>query len=107
MNKKRLIKIVLASVLLLVLFVVLYRNVYSENWIVGKTKEQIERRYGEFDRLFDFEVIEERGDILQQADYGYVYFSKERYNVKYYYIVFFNCEGVAIRTERNWHVPGN
>ena len=107
MKKKTLSIKVLVCALLAVCSWVAYKNVYSEKWIVGKTKEQIERRYGEFDRLFDFVVIEERGDVLQQSDYGYAYFSKKQYDVKYYYIVFFNCEGVAIGTERNWHAPGN
>ena len=105
----RLAKVIIVFWIVLVVglpLVCMIPRYYNEDWIIGKNKEQIERRYGEFSRTFDFVVDEDRGDVLQQADYGCGYFSKERYNIRYYYIVFFNCEGVAIGTERNWSSPG-
>ena len=105
MKKKTLSIIVLVCALLVVCSWVAYKNVYSEKWIIGKTEEQIERRYGEFERYADFVVIEERGDILNQTDYGRGYFSRRQYGINYYYMVFFNCEGIAIDTERNWCAP--
>ena len=97
MKKKTLSIIVLVCALLVVCSWVAYKNVYSEKWIIGKTEEQIERRYGEFEWYTDFVVVEEDGNILQQSDYGYGYFIRKLGNVEYYYMIHFNCEGIAVR----------
>ena len=99
MKKKTLSIIVLVCALLAVCSWVAYKNVYSEKWIIGKTKEQIERRYGEFDRYVDYILHEEDGNILQQSDYGYGYFIRKIGWTEYYYMIYFNCEGISIRVE--------
>ena len=104
MKKKTLSIIVLVCALLAVCSWVAYKNVYSEKWIVGKTKEQIERRYGELERYVDFVVDEEDGNILQQIDYGYGYFIRKLGGVKYYYMIYFNCEGISIGVEDKYAI---
>ncbi len=75
-------------------------------WIMGKTADEIEEKYGPFDIRKD----PEDGIEGNYTEVGYQT-KKERVGffgtyLDEYYVIYFDAEGKAKRIDAAWHVPG-
>ena len=67
---------------------------YDDEWIIGKTEDEIQERYGEFD--------------INYGDRAYGYRTKEERNDKYnqYYVIYFDQYGYACAIKKNCYPKG-
>ncbi len=76
-------------------------NPYDEDWILGKTKSEVEEEYGAFGHTCN--DLPGRCGWLYLNSYGHPEFYGEDGMVRLYYGVQFDKDGVAISTEFYWH----
>lgn len=65
---------------------------YNREWIIGQSREKIERRYGEFDR----EYVTDSGDIVGAYYVNYENYGMDPSYIHDTYFVKFNEEDIAI-----------
>ena len=103
-NESKVLFVYLLSIcatLLMIISVVVLSNVipklYNENWILGKTADEIVERYGEFDRTFTKGTEIREGAYLTKAErVGYLGIVPAEYCV-----IYFNADGYACAVEKN------
>lgn len=92
--------------------------IYNENWIIGKTAEEIQERYGEFEyKSYRYEMDEDRNYKLDEEGneiiigwYAGGYITKEERHdfffgdviPREYIRIEFDENGVAVKIVRNW-----
>ena len=109
MNKHRRI---IWPIVLLAIFIIISLSscsqMYDDEWILGKTSSEIEKKYGSFDYLYN------NPDQIEGNYYngGCAYLTKEERvgflgaHPEEYYMIFFNPEGKAYKVVKKWYVPG-
>ena len=95
--------VVYALVILLACGTVLFRacfpyEKYNEKWIIGKTKAEIEERYGEFDLKFDVGTYVYK---VKESRRGFFGTDPEEF-----FAVFFDENGVAYKVKEKYYRPG-
>ena len=80
---------------------------YDKNWIVGKTSQEIEEQYGEFDICLNESKI---GNNYFETGCGYLTKEKERgafgTSSDEFLMIFFDANGVAYSIEEDYPRPG-
>lgn len=80
---------------------------YDQDWIIGKTSQEIEDRYGKFDICLNEEKIEKNyfetgcGYLTKEQEKGAFGTSSDEF-----LMIFFDANGVAYRIEENYPRPG-
>lgn len=87
------IAIIAALVIIFIAFYATKEN-YSEDWIIGKSRDEIEDRYGEFDLNFNSIVAYEIPEDFLDSIWRYYMGGNP---INYYYIKF-NEKGIAEET---------
>ena len=92
--------VLLAALLLLTACAVRYdesniHRLYDADWIAGKTRQEIRRKYGEFDREYTLDTGEDVGAYYVNYDNGWL----DPSYIHDTYFVFFDENGTAVRSE--------
>ena len=80
---------------------------FDEDWIIGKNSSEIEEKYGEFDFLA---VDRESDGKIYRGKAGYL--TKEKYvgylgtDPEEFYVIYFDSDGIAYKTQKNYMRPG-
>ena len=96
-NKQKKIVIISAIIVTLVIICAVFyaaREKYSENWIIGKSRDEIEERYGEFDLNFNSIAAYKLPEDPLDSIWSY-YMGGDPVN---YYYIKFNEKGAAEET---------
>ena len=108
-----------SGILALIIAIVLVINAipkYNENWIIGKTAEEIQERYGEFDYVsYRYEMDEDHNYILDEDGNKIIigwfsggYITKEERTgffgtiYREYFKIEFDKNGIAVEIVKNW-----
>lgn len=81
-----------------------YKFIYDDEWIIGKTVEEINEKYGKFDI--------KQTELAEGISFSGGYITKEKtYNAidpepEQYYKIYFNEDGIAISVKEKWVIPG-
>lgn len=80
---------------------------FDEDWIIGKNSSEIEEKYGKF----DFLAVDKRSDgKIYRGAAGYL--TKEKHvgylgtDPEEFYAIYFDSDGIAYKTEKNYMRPG-
>lgn len=81
---------------------------YDEDFVMGKTSQEIIERYGDFDYLeySDVDGYSEEGGLYRNCKTGYVTKTEKGEAVEYFAISF-DENGIAYKVEKNYTGPEN
>ena len=82
---------------------------FNEDWIIGKTEQEIVAKYGEFDTKANMPANYDKclPKYVSSYDYGKGYYtSRFLPSETFYYAIFFDTNGVALFVEPDWYALG-
>ena len=83
-------------------------NIYNEEWVIGKTPDEIMEEYGEPYGIYYYTDSTTPSDTILRIQY----MTKEKRigflgtDPAEYFAIWFNRDGKAYRAEKNWVPPG-